>query len=52
MAGRGTDIKLGGKFETNKHKDLIKQEAKKMRTLLNQKVVYVLLVRRDMKVEE
>ena len=29
MAGRGTDIKLGGKFETNKHKDLIKQEAKK-----------------------
>ncbi len=29
MAGRGTDIKLGGKFETNEHKDLIKQEAKK-----------------------
>ena len=35
MAGRGTDIKLGGKFETDTKNDFNNQEIKKMKTKLN-----------------
>ena len=37
MAGRGTDIKLGGKIETNEQKDLIKQETKKNESAVKSK---------------